>query len=78
MVRSKMAREMLCFTMETAAVGCKVGSAKRRVRAMFALCSGSVEGVRIGTVVHGHAVEICAAYYWGMQLQIARRLITVA
>ena len=35
--------------------------------------------VRIGTVVQStRSGKQCAAYYWGTQLQIARRLITVA
>ena len=43
MVGSKMAREMLCFTMETAAVGCEGRICETAgagyVRAMFAVAS---------------------------------------
>ena len=68
--------------LETAAVGCEGRICETAgagyVRAMFALCSGSVEVVRIGTVVQSTRTgKQCAAYYWGMQLQIARRLLTV-
>ena len=54
----------------------KVGSARRRLRAMFALyVRASVEVVRIGTVVQStRSGKQCAAYYWGMQLQIAGRI----
>ena len=38
-VGSKMARKMLCFTMEMAALDAKVGSARRWLQAMSALCS---------------------------------------
>ena len=70
-----MAREMLCFTIETALVGregriCETAVAGY-VRAMPAV-------VRIGTVVQStRSGKQCAEYYWGMQLQIARRLLTV-
>ena len=73
---SKMAREMLCFTIETAVVGLKgriCGTAGAGyVRATLAV-------VRIGTVVYRlRSANRCAEYYWGLQLQIARRLIMVA
>ena len=83
---SKMAREMLCFTMETAAVGCEGRICETAVagyvRATSALCSryvrASVEVVHTGTVMQSTCNgKQYAAYYWGMQLQIARRLITV-
>ena len=59
MVGSKMAREMLCFTMETAAVECEGRICETvvagYVRAIAALCSryvrASVEVVRIGAVI---------------------------
>ena len=78
-----MAREMLRLTKETAAVGCEARICETAgagyVCAMFALCSSSVEVVRIGTVVQStRSGKQCAAYYWRMQLQIARRLRTVA
>ena len=74
-VGSKMVREMLPFTMETAAVGCEgricETAAAGYVRAMSAV-------VRIATVVQStRSGKQCAEYYWGMQLQIARRFITV-
>ena len=73
---SKMAREMLCFTIETAVVGLKgriCGTAGAGyVRATLAV-------VRIGTVVYRlRSANQCAEYYWRLQLQIARRLIMVA
>ena len=73
---SKMAREMLCFTLETAAVGCEGRSCATAdagyVRATLAV-------VRIGTVVYRlRGANQCAEYYWGLQLQIGRRLIMVA
>ena len=47
--------------------GC--GLCSRYVRAMSAV-------VRIGTVVQSsRSGKQCVEYYWGMQLQIARRLI---
>ena len=72
---SKMAREMLRFTIETAVVGLKgriCGTAGAGyVRAALAV-------VRIGTVVYRlRSANQCAEYYWGMQLQMARRLIMV-
>ena len=76
---SKIAREMLCFTIETAAGGhegrrCRTGGCglcSRYVRAMFAR---DRNGRRVQSSRKG---KQCAAYYWGMPLQIARRLITV-
>ena len=74
-VGSKMAREMLCFTMETAAVGCEGRICETAVAGYV---RASVEVVRIGTVAQStRSGKQCAAYFWGMQLQIARRLITV-
>ena len=77
--QSKIAREMLCFTIETAAGGregrmCPTGGCglcSRYIRAMFARDRNGrlVQSSRKG--------KQCAAYYWGMPLQIARRLITV-
>ena len=53
-VGSKMAREMLCFTMETAAVGCEGRICETAVagyvRAMFALCP---RHVRLVPQFHG-------------------------
>ena len=77
--QSKIAREMRCFTIETAACGregrmCPTGGCgicPRYVRAMFAR---DRNGRRVQSSRKG---KQCAAYYWGMQLQIARRLITV-
>ena len=77
--QSKIAREMLCFTIETAAGGregrmCPTGGCglcPRYVRAMFAR---DRNGRRVQSSLKG---KQCAAYYWGMPLQIARRLITV-
>ena len=76
---SKIAREMLCFTIETAAGGregrrCRTGGCglcSRYVRAMFAR---DRNGRRVQSSRKG---KQCAAHYWGMPLQIARRLITV-
>ena len=71
-----MARAMLCFTIETAVVGregriCETAVAGY-VRAMLA-------AVRIGTVVQSlRSGNRCAEYFWGTQLQIARRLIMVS
>ena len=87
---SKFAREMLCFTIETAVGGregrmCPTGGCglcSRYVRAMFALCPRYVRAMSARDR-HGRRVQSsrkgkqCAAYYWGMPLQIARRLITV-
>ena len=71
-VGSKMAREMLCFTMETAAVGCEGRICETAVAGYV---RASVEVVRIGTVVQStRSGKQCAAYYWGMQLQIAGRI----
>ena len=77
--QSKIAREMLCFTIETAAGGregrmCPTGGCglcSRYVRAMFAR---DRNGRRVQSSRKG---KQCAAYFWGMPLQIARRLITV-
>ena len=79
---SQIVCEMRCFTIETGAGGCEsrrylyqtagAGHARlcsRYVRAMFA-------PVRLGPRCNG-AQELCADYFWGMQLQLARRLITV-
>ena len=66
-----MAREMPCFTIETAALGresriCETAVAGY-VRAMFAV-------VRTVMVVwSSRRGNQCAEYFWGMQLQIARR-----
>ena len=88
--QSKFAREMLCFTIETAVGGregrmCATGGCglcSRYVRAMSALCSRYVRAMsardRNGRRVQSSRKgKQCAAYYWGMPLQIARRLITV-
>ena len=85
--QSKIAREMLCFTIETAAGGregrmCPTGGCglcPRYVRTMSALCSHYVRtmfardrnGRRVQSSRKG---KQCAAYYWGMPLQIARRI----
>ena len=77
--QSKIAREMRCFTIETAAGGregrrCRTGGCglcSRYARAMFAR---DRNGRRVQRSRKG---KQCAAYYWGMQLQFARRLITV-
>ena len=74
--QSKFAREMLCFTIETAVGGregrmCASGLCPRYVRAMSAR---DRNGRRVQSSRKG---KQCAAYYWGMPLQIARRLITV-
>ena len=67
-------------------MGAKVGGVGRAgagyVRAMLALCSRYVRAMfardRNGRrVQRSRKGKQCAAYYWGMQLQIARRLITV-
>ena len=76
---SKMAREMLCFTIETAVVGLK----GRICKTARGLCSryprATLAVVRIGTVVYRlRSANQCAEYCWGLQLQIARRLIMVA
>ena len=84
---SKMAREMLRFTMETGVVGCEGRICETAVagyvHAMFAVSSryrrATLAVVRIGTVVQRlRSANQCAEYYWGLQLQIARRLIMVA
>ena len=70
-----MAREMLCFTMETAAVGCEGRICETAVAGYVRAMAGIV---RIGTVVQSSRNgKQCVEYYWGMQLQIARRLIMV-
>ena len=88
--QSKFAREMLCFTIETAVGGregrmCPTGGCglcPRYVRAMFALCPHYVRAM-FARDPNGRRVQSsrkgkqCAAYYWGMPLQIARRLIMV-
>ena len=76
---SKIARDMLCFTIETGVGGregrrCRTGGCglcPRYGRAGLAVeCNGrSVQRSRTG--------QQCAAYYWGMQLENARCLITV-
>ena len=74
---SKIAREMLCFTIETVVGGCEgkrcrtggCGLGARYVRAMFAVARA---GRRVQRSRRG---KQCAAYYWGMQLQIARRIV---
>ena len=72
---SKMAHEMLCFTMETAAVGCEGRSCGTAVAGYV---RATLAVVRIGTVVQSSSNgKQCVEYYWGMQLQIARRLIMV-
>ena len=75
-VGSKMAREMLCFTMEMAAVGCEDRSCGTAVAGYV---RATLAVVRIGTVVYRlRSANQCAEYYWGLQLQIGRRLIMVA
>ena len=77
--QSKFAREMLCFTIETAVGGREgrmyptggCGLCSRYVRAM------SVRDRNGRRVQSSRKGKQCAAYYWGMPLQIARRLITV-
>ena len=71
-----MAREMLRFTIETAVVG-------REGRICETAVAGYVRATpvsfRIATVGGLELAQwkACAEYYWGMQLQIARRLIMV-
>ena len=76
---SKIAREMLCFTIETAAGGregrrCRTGGCRLCSRYVRAMSARDCNGRRVQSSRKG---KQCAAYYWGMQLQIARRLITV-
>ena len=78
-MESKIAREMLCFTIETGLGGregrrCRTGGC--------GLCSGYVRAMFVRDrngrrVQRSRKGKQCAEYYWGMQLQIARRLITV-
>ena len=71
---STIAREMLCLTIETAVGGregrmCRTGGCGAvAARAMGARVPKGrrVQRSRIG--------KQCAAYYWGMKLQIARRI----
>ena len=70
-----MAREVLCFTIETAAVGRESRMCERAVAGYVRAMSAAV---RIGTVVQSlRNGKQCVEYFWGMQLQIARRLIMV-
>ena len=61
---SKIAREMLCFTMETAVGGCEGRRCERAVAAVVAyasLCSPNV-----GSVLH-----------WEVQSQVVKRIVMV-
>ena len=77
-VGSKMAREMLCFTIETAVVGrkgriCETAVADLARAVLVPRSFGSALSRWLSLRSGRHCVEC----YWGMQLQIARRLILV-
>ena len=77
--QGKFARERLCFTIETGVGGregrmCATGGCGLCPRYVRAMSARDRNGRRVQSSRKG---KQCAAYYWGMPLQIARRLITV-
>ena len=73
---SKIAREMLCFTIETAVGGregrmCRTGGCGAGAGRLRAGPTQDRNGRRVQRSWRG---KQCAAYYWGMQVQIARRI----